>query len=156
MPSLCQKAALDLQNSCSKLLTAVLGKEKNSCFEKTAVLKIKKNSCFENKKKQLFWKNSCFEKWKMPVQLFWEKEKLFQTLLDPAVQSQTRLNQGWLRLHYVPALWQPPHKRQPTQPSLPMMLRLRSLPTLPQSPHIIIASYKLHTYTYTVQYIYCI
>ena len=44
MPSLCQKAALDLQNSCSKLLTAVLGKEKNSCFEKTAVLKIKKNA----------------------------------------------------------------------------------------------------------------
>ena len=55
MPSLCQKAALDLQNSCSKLLTAVLGKEKNSCFEKTAVSK-KKNSCFEKKK------NSCFEK----------------------------------------------------------------------------------------------
>jgi hypothetical protein len=58
MPLLCQKAALDLQNSCSKLLTAVLGKEKNSCFEKTAVLK-KTKSCFEKTAVFEKNKNSC-------------------------------------------------------------------------------------------------
>jgi len=62
MPSLCQKAALDLQfpKQLFQTVNSYFGKKKtqlcwkNSCFEekKTAVLK-KKNSCFETKK-QLF------------------------------------------------------------------------------------------------------